>query len=283
MFNEGQASKGKIMEQPIIRVEDISKSFVSEGGKNDLSVLKNINLDIRENEFVCIVGPSGCGKSTLLRILAGLEASTEGRVVYRGQTLNKPTREIGLVFQNYSLMPWLNVEDNIALGLDFKKLPREDKQNTVDKYLKIIGLESFRRSMPHELSGGMQQRVAIARSLANDPDVVLMDEPFGALDAYTRIQLQKELLRIWQQDKKTIIFVTHSVDEAIYLADRIILMSKRNGSIEQDIRVDMPRIRDRSDQRYARLNQTLLDELEQLNNIQSQPPRMDQTQSTTSG
>lgn len=254
------------MEETVFNIEQVSKSYISQGGKNDLLVIKEINLEIKENEFVCVVGPSGCGKSTLLRMMAGLEASSSGRILYRGNLHNKPIMEVGMVFQNYSLMPWLNVEDNIGLGLKFKTLAKKEKQEIVDEYLKIIGLESFRKSFPYELSGGMQQRVAIARSLANDPDVVLMDEPFGALDAYTRIQLQKELLRIWENHKKTIVFVTHSVDEAIYLADRIIMMSKNKGAIAKDIRVDIPRIRERSNPKYAQLNQELLEELEQLSN-----------------
>ncbi|ABW17867.1 ABC transporter ATP-binding protein [Alkaliphilus oremlandii] len=253
------------MVQSIISVDKITKTFTVEGNRQDLTVLENININIKENEFVCIVGPSGCGKSTLLRLIAGLESATEGHVFYRGEKLIKPRKEIGMVFQNYSLMPWLNVEDNISMGLNFKRVSKSEKKKTVDEFLKIIGLEDFRKSYPHELSGGMQQRVAIARALANSPDVVLMDEPFGALDAYTRILLQKELLRIWEYDKKTIIFVTHSVDEAIYLADRIILMSRRKGSIDREIFVDIPRIRERSDLRYAKLTQELLEELEQLN------------------
>lgn len=256
------------MLQPILSIDKISKTFTAEGNRGNLTVLENINIDIQENEFVCIVGPSGCGKSTLLRLIAGLESATEGNVFYRGEKLTKPRKEIGMVFQNYSLMPWLNVENNISMGLNFKHISKSDKEKTVDEFLRIIGLENFRKSYPHELSGGMQQRVAIARALANNPDVVLMDEPFGALDAYTRILLQKELLRIWEYDKKTIIFVTHSVDEAIYLADRIILMSRRKGSIDREISVDISRIRDRSDSRYARLTQELLVELEQLNNIE---------------
>lgn len=255
------------MLQPILSVDKICKTFTTEGKGEKLTVLENINIDIQENEFICIVGPSGCGKSTLLRLIAGLESATEGNVFYRGEKLIKPRKEIGMVFQNYSLMPWLNVEDNISMGLNFKRVSKSEKKKTVDEFLKIIDLENFRKSYPHELSGGMQQRVAIARALANSPDVVLMDEPFGALDAYTRILLQKELLRIWEYDKKTIIFVTHSVDEAIYLADRIILMSRRKGYVDSEISVDIPRIRDRSDSRYAKLTQELLEELEQLNNI----------------
>ncbi len=253
------------MLKPILSVDKICKTFTTEGKGEILTVLENINIDIQENEFVCIVGPSGCGKSTLLRLIAGLESATEGNVFYRGEKLIKPRKEIGMVFQNYSLMPWLNVEDNISMGLNFKRVSKSEKKKTVDEFLKIIDLENFRKSYPHELSGGMQQRVAIARALANSPDVVLMDEPFGALDAYTRILLQKELLRIWEYDKKTIIFVTHSVDEAIYLADRIILMSRRKGFIEKEISIDMPRIRDRSDSRYAKLTQELLEELENIN------------------
>ena len=253
--------------QPIISVNNITKTFNAGGRLGSLTVLQNMNVDIQENEFVCIVGPSGCGKSTLLRLIAGLEFPTEGNVLYRGENLTKPRKEIGMVFQNYSLMPWLNVEDNIAMGLNFKRVAQAEKKNTVDEFLKIIGLEKFRKSYPHELSGGMQQRVAIARTLANSPDVVLMDEPFGALDAYTRILLQKELLRIWEYDKKTIIFVTHSVDEAIYLADRIILMSGKKGAVSREVSVDIPRIRDRADSRYAKLTQELLEELEQLNNL----------------
>lgn len=256
---------GDSMKQKIINVQNVSKSFASERGKGILKVLEDINLDINENEFVCIVGPSGCGKSTLLRLMSGLEKSTEGKVLYHNKPLNRPIKEIGMVFQNYSLMPWLNVEDNIALGLKFKKVSKIKQQEIVDEYLQIIGLNDFRKSYPHELSGGMQQRVAIARTLANDPDIVLMDEPFGALDAYTRIQLQRELLHIWEKKKKTIVFITHSVDEAIYLSDRIILMSKHYGAIYRDISVDIPRERERSDIKYARLNQELLEEFEKLN------------------
>lgn len=261
------------MNPDVFNLEGISKSFGINGDRNELLVIKEINLTIKENEFVCLVGPSGCGKSTLLRMMAGLEPASSGNILYRGKPHHKPTKDIGLVFQNYSLMPWLNVEDNISMGLKINKKSNKERQQIVDEYLNMIGLERFRNSYPHELSGGMQQRVAIARSLANDPDVVLMDEPFGALDAYTRIQLQKELLRIWQNHKKTIIFVTHSVDEAIYLGDRIIMMSKNHGAIEKDIPVEIPRIRERSNPRYAELNQELLEELELYNNVTHKPTR----------
>jgi ABC-type nitrate/sulfonate/bicarbonate transport system ATPase subunit len=244
-----------------IRVEHLEKIFCSQ---NDMKItaLTDINLNVQENEFVCILGPSGCGKSTFLRIVAGLEESSSGKVFYDGQEHVKPRREIGMVFQNYSLMPWLNVLDNIALGLDFARVPKAKRTPIAKKYLDMIGMSDFGEAFPNELSGGMQQRVAIARALANNPDVLLMDEPFGALDAYTRIIMQKELLRIWEQHKVTIIFVTHSVDEAVYLADRIVLMSSNPGRIKKDIAVSIPRIRERSNPLFGELTEELLTLLE---------------------
>ena len=250
----------------IIEIQHISKSFNTES-KEQLDVLSDINLTLNENEFVCLLGPSGCGKSTLLRIVSGLEIATEGKVIYRGEEMVKPRYEVGVVFQHYSLMPWLSVEDNIMLGLKFRHIAEKERKEITEQYLTMVGLEKFRKAHPYELSGGMQQRVAIARTLANDPDVVLMDEPFGALDAYTRILLQKELLRIWQIHKKTILFVTHSVDESIYLADRVILMSRDHGKIVRDIKVDIPRPRDRSNPLYGQLTDSLLADLEKVNNI----------------
>lgn len=256
------------MNKPILQIENVGKTFTTDNFQNHLSVLKNINLSIEENEFVCILGPSGCGKSTLLRIASGLETATSGQIFYKGEPHSKPRREIGMVFQNYSLMPWLNVYDNIGLGLDFKKVSKKERARIIDEHLEMIGMTKFAKSYPYELSGGMQQRVAIARALANNPDIVLMDEPFGALDAYTRIVLQKELLKIYQHHKKTIIFVTHSVDEAIYLADRIILMSRKEGKIEKEVKIEMSRPRDRSDAQYAKLTKELLDDLERANVIE---------------
>ena len=244
-----------------IRVDHLEKTFYSQ---NDMKVtaLTDINLNVKENEFLCILGPSGCGKSTFLRIIAGLEKASSGKVFYDGQKHVKPRREIGMVFQNYSLMPWLNVLENIELGLNFGRVPKAKRAATAEKYLDMIGMNSFGKAFPNELSGGMQQRVAIARALANNPDVLLMDEPFGALDAYTRIIMQKELLRIWEQHKVTILFVTHSVDEAVYLADRIILMSNSPGKIKREITVTIPRIRERSNPRFGELTEELLTLLE---------------------
>ena len=244
-----------------IQIEHLKKIYCSQ---NDMKItaLTDISLSVKENEFLCILGPSGCGKSTFLRIIAGLEESSSGKIFYDGQEHVKPRREIGMVFQNYSLMPWLNVLDNIALGLDFAKVPKTKRTPIAKKYLDMIGMNDFGKAFPYELSGGMQQRVAIARALANNPDVLLMDEPFGALDAYTRILMQKEVLNIWERHKATIIFVTHSVDEAIYLADRIILMAGNPGRIKKEITVSIPRVRERGNPRFGELTEELLTLLE---------------------
>lgn len=245
----------------IISIQNLSKRFNS---KENITVdaLKNINLDVEENDFICIVGPSGCGKSTLLRIIAGLEDSTEGKINYKGKELLEPTSEIGMVFQNYSLLPWRTVIDNISIGLEFKRKDKKTRLEVASKYLNLINMQKFANAYPYELSGGMQQRVAIARALANDPQVLLMDEPFGALDAHTRIILQKELLRIWEQNKKTVLFVTHSVDEAVYLSDKIIIMSSNPGEIKEIVNIDIERPRDRGDIKYAALTSKILKMLE---------------------
>lgn len=245
----------------IISIQNLSKRFNS---KENITVdaLKNINLDVEENDFICIVGPSGCGKSTLLRIIAGLEDATEGKINYKGKELLEPTSEIGMVFQNYSLLPWRTVIDNISLGLEFKREDKRTRLEVASKYLELINMQKFANAYPYELSGGMQQRVAIARALANDPQVLLMDEPFGALDAHTRIILQKELLRIWEQNKKTVLFVTHSVDEAVYLSDKIVIMSSNPGEIKEIVNIDMERPRDRGDIEYATITSRILKMLE---------------------
>jgi NitT/TauT family transport system ATP-binding protein len=250
-----------LQEKGLISIQGVDKIFVSERG-HQVHALSKTWLDVAKNDFICIVGPSGCGKSTLLRIIAGLEQATSGQILYQEQVQNQPHPEIGLVFQQYSLLPWRTVEENIVLGLEIGRSPIQKKKETVTRYLELMNLEQFRHAYPYELSGGMQQRVAIARALANDPQVLLMDEPFGALDAHTRILMQRELLRIWEINIKTVIFVTHSVDEAIYLADRILVMSARPGQIKEIIDVDMPRPRTRSNPRYGKLSEHILDMLE---------------------
>lgn len=250
------------MPEHIVSIKNLCKRYKTKENLN-VDALKNINLDVRKNDFICIVGPSGCGKSTLLRIIAGLEEATDGKIIYNGKELLKPTREIGMVFQDYSLLPWRTVLDNIALGLEFKGIAKKKRIKVASEYLKLIDMEKFAKAYPYELSGGMQQRVAIARALANDPHVLLMDEPFGALDAHTRILLQRELLRIWEQNKKTILFVTHSVDEAVYLADKVIVMSSNPGEIKEIVDIDIKRPRDRGNIKYATMTSKILKMLEE--------------------
>lgn len=266
--NPGYTLPGAIMPEPnliqekgLISIQGVDKIFVSERG-NCVHALSKTWLEVAENDFICIVGPSGCGKSTLLRIIAGLEQATSGQILYQEQVQNQPHPQIGMVFQQYSLLPWRTVEQNIVLGLEIGRSPVQKKKEAVTRYLELMNLEQFRHAYPYELSGGMQQRVAIARALANDPQVLLMDEPFGALDAHTRILMQRELLRIWEKNIKTVLFVTHSVDEAIYLADRILVMSARPGQVKEIIDVDMPRPRTRSNPRYGELSEHILDMLE---------------------
>ncbi len=250
------------MKQNSIIINNLNKIFITRNGQQ-VKALDGINLEIAANDFICLLGPSGCGKSTLLRILAGLEQSSSGSVKYRGKEMHKPTRKIGMVFQEYSLLPWRTVEDNIVLGLEFRGLKRNERHKVARRYLQMVGMEGFAQAFPYELSGGMQQRVAIVRALANDPDIILMDEPFGALDAHTRFIMQKELLQIWEQNRKTVIFVTHSVDEAIYLADRIVVMSARPGIVKEIINLDIPRPRTRSHPAYGQLADRVLSMLEE--------------------
>lgn len=246
---------------PVVSVRDLSVAFPKRSG-GFLTAVKGASLDVRENEFVCIVGPSGCGKSTLLRVVAGLERASGGSVDYRGSPVTGPGHERGMVFQEYSLLPWRNVRDNVALGLEYAHTPAAVRDERVRGLLDIVGLSSFAHAMPHELSGGMRQRVAIARSLAAEPDVLLMDEPFGALDAHTRILLQRELLRIRSVRKNTVLFVTHSVDEAVYLADTIVVFSARPGRVTATVPVSLERPRRRDDPEYGRLTASILDMLD---------------------
>ncbi|MGE4298052.1 MAG: ABC transporter ATP-binding protein [Desulfovibrionaceae bacterium] len=245
----------------VIQVQGLTKEFATDRGGRLLAV-DGVDLEVPANQFVCIVGPSGCGKSTILRIMAGLERASAGSVRYRGRAIDKPCRQVGMVFQEYSLFPWLSVTDNIAVGLEFAGVDRAERRETAAAFLRIVGMPEFGEALPHELSGGMRQRVAIARALANEPDVLLMDEPFGALDAHTRILLQRELLRIWEMTHKTIVLVTHSVDEAVYLADRIVVMSHRPGRIRDVLDVAMERPRSRALPAFGQLTDAILKALE---------------------
>ena len=225
----------------MLKISNVSRVFESESGL--VEALRNIDLEVFDKEFLCFIGPSGCGKTTLLRIVAGLDKPTSGEVLLQGKAIKSPDPERGMVFQEYSLFPWRTIIDNIAFGLEMKKVPKDERRRIALKYLKLVGLEAFGHSYPYELSGGMRQRVAIARALANDPKVLLMDEPFGSVDAQTRNILQGELLRIWGETRKTVLFITHSIDEAVYLADRVVVLSARPGEIREIIKIDLERPR----------------------------------------
>ena len=225
-----------------IVVSNVGKVFQT--ADRELVALKEINLEIPQGQFVCLLGPSGCGKSTLLNAIAGFALPSSGTITAAGKLVTGPGPERGMVFQEYALFPWMTVADNIAFGLQIKGMGRAAIDAVVDKLLGMLSLTDFRHRYPKDLSGGMRQRVAIARVLALDSPIMLMDEPFGALDALTRRNLQDELLRIWAELKKTIIFVTHSIEEAIYLADRIVVMTYRPGTVKRDLVVELPRMRD---------------------------------------
>jgi len=212
-------------------------------GESAVLALNGISFHVERNEFCVIVGPSGCGKSSLLYLIAGLEDRTDGTIRVGDKTVTEPGPDRGMVFQGYTLFPWLTVAQNVEYGPKRKGFPAGERKDIVDHYLAEVGLSKFANHYPSQLSGGMKQRVAIARALANDPEVLLMDEPFGALDSQTRHSMQKLLLRVWENTKKTVLFVTHDIDEAILLADRVVVMSGRPGQIKKEIRVDIPRPR----------------------------------------
>lgn len=247
------------MVETMISIEGVRKEYPVEGGAGVVA-LDGVDLDIARNEFVCVVGPSGCGKTTLLNIIAGLESFDSGRVAMHGEDIVGPGPERGVIFQQYALFPWMTVRENIEYGMKFlrkkgpegtgEKLTKEEKAALADKYIAMVNLRGFERSYPKALSGGMKQRVAIARGYALNPEVLLMDEPFGALDAQTRAQLQEDLLRTWETERKTVFFITHDVDEAVLLAGRVVIMSARPGRIKEIVDIDLP---------YPRTQATKLD------------------------
>lgn len=229
------------MSHPILVAEGIEKTYVSREG--DLRALRQISLEVSSGEFVCLVGPSGCGKTTLLRILGGLLQAENGVVRIDGRILTQPRHEIGFIFQDPTLMPWRTVLKNVTLPLEVRGTNGDQRKERALKLLGLVGLLGFENLYPHELSGGMQQRVAIARALIYDPSILLMDEPFGSLDAITRNQMNLELLRIWHATGKTIVMVTHAIREAVFLADRVLVMSPRPGRIRGSVPIDLPRPR----------------------------------------
>jgi NitT/TauT family transport system ATP-binding protein len=235
----------------LLTIRGVTKRFAV--GDDEVEALAPVDLTIPKGEFVCMIGASGCGKSTLLRIVAGFEEPTTGEVAIDGKPVTGPGSDRGMVFQDYALFPWMTVRQNISFGPRQRHLPREEIDKTTDEFVRMVGLERFADRYPNQLSGGMKQRVAIARVLANNANILLMDEPFGALDALTREQLQNELLQIWKRTGVTTIFVTHSVEEAVLLADRVLVMSAGPGRIASDFSIDLPRPRDVSSPEFNAL------------------------------
>jgi NitT/TauT family transport system ATP-binding protein len=231
----------KFMTGRLLEVQSLKKAFSRQG--KEVVALENFDLTVGEGEFVAIVGPSGCGKSTFLHMLGGFEPSNGGTMKLNGDLVNEPGPDRGMLFQEYALYPWRTVIGNILWPLEIQKVPRAERENIVERLIEMVGLSQFRHHYPNELSGGMKQRVALARLLALDPKILLMDEPFGALDAQNRELLQEELQQIWNTSRKTVLFVTHDIDEAIYLADRVIVFTARPGRIKADISVNLPRPR----------------------------------------
>ena len=251
----------------MLEVRRLSKIFFEQNDprKPGLVALYNISLAIRKNEFVSLLGPSGCGKTTLIRIIAGLLTADRGEVLVNSQVVNSPGRDRCMVFQQFGLLPWRTVVSNVEFGLEIEGVPREERRAFAEQYLELGGLRGVENYYPHQISGGMQQRVGIARALSKKPEILLMDEPFGAVDAQTREQLQEELLKIWAQTETTVVFVTHSIDEAIYLSDRVVVMQARPGRIKEEVIIDLPRPRwegdIKADPRFAQLRARLRDSL----------------------
>lgn len=239
-----------------LKIKGLSKTF--QAGRRSVKVLRDISLNVESGSILCVVGKSGCGKSTLLRIIAGLERDYEGEVMLGGRPLSGPGLDRGVVFQEHRLLPWLTVEGNVAFAL--KGLSGFELKRRVLKYLKRVGLTKFARSYPHQLSGGMAQRVAIARALVNKPQILLLDEPFGALDALTKIQMQQEVLRLWVSEKTTMILVTHDIEEAIFLGDQVVVMNSGDKSVQKKFAVNLERPRDRNSSAFMALRKQILSE-----------------------
>jgi NitT/TauT family transport system ATP-binding protein len=245
------------MSEKKLIIENVSKVFPV--GKEGLHApaLQNFNLEVNEGEFVCVVGPSGCGKTTLLKIVAGLETASTGAVMLNGKKVEAPGPERGLVFQDFALYPWRNVRENVEFGPEMRKVADAERTEIAGKYINLVGLAGDEHKYPAQLSGGMKQRVAIARALANEPDILLMDEPFGSLDAQTRLVMQNELLRIWNEDRKAVIFVTHSVEEAVYLAERVVVMTSSPGTVKEIYPIALSYPRYRADHGFISLREKI--------------------------
>ncbi len=245
-----------------IHCENLSKTFIQKGNQQ-VPVIRDITLDVYENEFLVVLGPGQSGKSTLLKIIAGLELPDKGYVTLDGVPVCEPGPDRGIVFQSYMLFAWKTVRDNVELGLKLRNIPIEERHSVADHYIKMVGLQGFENHYPHQLSGGMKQRVGIARAYANAPNVMLLDEPFGQLDAQTRLYMQVETARIWEQEKRTVLFVTNNIDEALFLADRIVLMEgKLPGTIKTEYVIDLPRPREHTSMDLLKLRGEIIDNTE---------------------
>ena len=243
-----------------IEARDISKSFTV--NDDHIEVLRNISLAVRPNEFLVILGPGQCGKTTLINCLSGIITPDSGGVFLNGDNVTEPGPARGVVFQQYALFPWKTVLDNVAFGLTVRGVSKQARHEAAQRYIDLVGLQGFEKSFPHQLSGGMRQRVSIARAYASDPEVLFMDEPFSALDAQTRYAMEKDILRITEQEKKTIVFITNNVEEAIFLGDRIVLMTSLPGRIKREFPVEMPKPRDYTDERFLELRLAISEDTE---------------------
>lgn len=263
-MKEPETEKVQVAEgESFIHIRNLTKVYKRD--EKETVAIENFDLDIKKGELISIVGPSGCGKTTILRMIAGLLEPTSGSIDIAGRPCTKPGPDRGMVFQDFALMPWRSVIRNVELGMEIEGVPKVERRERAEKYLEIVGLENFKDSRINELSGGMKQRVGIARALVNHPDVLLMDEPFGALDAQTRNLMQAGLIKVLQKTDQTIIFVTHSVDEAVYLSDRIVVLTKRPAKIKEIVDVPWPRPRDRASPEFTALRKKILEELEKEN------------------
>ena len=260
---EPQEEWGAERDDALITIRNLNKTYVTDDSST--VAIEDFSIDIDRGELISIVGPSGCGKTTLLRMIAGLLDPTAGSITINGKECKGPGPDRGMVFQDYALFPWRSVRKNVEFGMEVNGMSKEDRRKRADKLLDVVGLEKFADARVHELSGGMKQRVAIARALATHPDVILMDEPFGALDAQTRNLMQEELVRVIQKTNQTVIFITHSVDEAVYLSDRIVVLTKRPAQIKEIVDIPWERPRDRASPEFTALRKKILEELRSEN------------------
>jgi NitT/TauT family transport system ATP-binding protein len=241
-----------------LELKNLCKTYTDGTGAETIEALSNVNLTVRRGEFLSVIGPSGCGKTSMLRIIAGLEQPTSGEILINNEPLTGPGGRVGFVFQEYALFPWRTVSGNVEFGLEVKNIPREERRRTALEYINAFGMAGFENKYPRELSGGMKQRVAIARTLVTDPAIILMDEPFGSLDSQTRNALQEFLLGVWQDAHKTVIFITHNIDEAVFLSQRVIGFSRRPGTIKFLLDLDIPVPRDRTSAQFNQYRKEIL-------------------------